>query len=523
MKRLTTLLLSAVMAIGTMASAMAETVPTLPLVEEPITYTLMANIQGNDVDPANTPLQKWLAENTNVNFEWTVLTNAEKQERISTVMASGDLPDVFINCMDDSERQIYGQAGALLPVNQYMDIMPNFSAMLEAEPVAKASLVLPDGNMYSIPQVNMYSTWPGDGVYINTTVNINKKWLDALGLEAPKTTDELTEVLRAFKDGDPNGNGEQDEIGLSFKYGQSNEGAWAFLFGPFGLSGWGEKLNVENGKVFYAIEDERYAEAIKWISDLYAEGLIDPEAFTMDVKRYNAKIAEGNVGVYIDWAGTTFVNDPANPTYVILDPLTGPSGNCVYSNSAAGVNSNYCMISSTAENPELLCRYFDYMLTEEISFQTLWGAFGDYSQKNDDGTYTRYTGTEYPNIFTSAIRVMPAYFSNELVTRTTALNKDTNELTDKTGEVKYMASMHYAPYAVKEFYPNVLLDDASNERISVLNTPVINAIQEKEIAWVMGESDVETEWADFVEQLNALGMAEMNTIYQDAYTKAMGE
>lgn len=41
---------------------------------------------------------------------------------------------------------------------------------------------------------------------------INKVWLDKLGLEVPTTLAELKEVLIAFRDGDPNGNGIQDEI-----------------------------------------------------------------------------------------------------------------------------------------------------------------------------------------------------------------------------------------------------------------------------------------------------------------------
>lgn len=41
---------------------------------------------------------------------------------------------------------------------------------------------------------------------------INKSWLEKLGLEVPKTWDDLTKVLTAFKNDDPNGNGEADEI-----------------------------------------------------------------------------------------------------------------------------------------------------------------------------------------------------------------------------------------------------------------------------------------------------------------------
>jgi len=205
-----------------------------------------------------------------------------------------------------------------------------------------------------------------------------------------------------------------------------------------------------------------------------------------------------------------------------MDPIAGPDGTIEWSNQSAGFNTNYCMIASTAENPEILCKYFDYMYTEEVSYQTLWGFFGHYAQNNGDGTYTRFTGKDYPQIFESAIRVMPAYFSNELVTRSYALNKDTGVTTDKTGEVKYIAASHYAPYATKEFYPSLTLSDEANERIAVLSTPITNAINEKEIAWVMGESKIEDEYESFIAELNALGLEEMTQIYQDAYTFAMG-
>ncbi len=523
MKKLVTLLLCVAMVLTFMAPAMAETIPELPLVAEPVTYTIMANLQGNDVNPKEVPLQMWLEENTNVHFEWTILTNAETSERISTVMASGDLPDVFINCLENSHRLTYGQAGALLPVNEYLDYMPNFAEMLENEKSLRPQLTLPDGNMYSIPQVNMYSTWPGDGAYVRTSVNINQKWLEAVGMEAPTTTDELKAVLDAFVNGDPNGNGEKDETGLTFMYSGWNSNINAFLFGPFGLVGNGNAKTVNNGVVSYALLDEGYVEAVDFISDLFTAGLIDPEVFTHEESRYNAKIKEGNVGIYLSWMNDVFPNDPEDPTYVQLAPLTGPDGKCVWHNQDAGINPNYCMIASTAENPELLCKYFDYMMTDEISFQTLWGTFGHYSQNNGDGTYTRYIGADYPNIFESAIRVMPANMDNDLVSRCFTLDKETGEIGDKTKETKYIASLLYAPYCVKEWYPSVLLGDEANERISVLSTPVTNAITEKEIAWMMGTADVVAEHAAFVEEVKALGLTEMNEIYQAAYDNATGK
>lgn len=275
--------------------------------------------------------------------------------------------------------------------------------------------------------------------------------------------------------------------------------------------------------MFYAVEDERYVQAVQFIAELYQEGLIDPEAFTQDSNRYNAKVVEGNVGIYLDWQGDTYANDPADPTYVIANPVSCPEGACIWTNQSSGINQNYCMISSTAKDPEILCRYFDYMMTEEITVQTMWGAFGDYTQNNGDGTYTRYTGADYANIWESAVRTMPANFSDELVTRMSSENKDTGVVSDKTGETKYQAALHYADYCVDEYYPNILLDEASNERLAILWTPVENAIKEKEVAWLTGEANIADEWESFLDEVNALGLSEVREIYQNAYTQAMGK
>ena len=43
---------------------------------------------------------------------------------------------------------------------------------------------------------------------------IRQDWLDKLGLAVPTTVDELHDVLLAFKNNDPNGNGKADEIPL---------------------------------------------------------------------------------------------------------------------------------------------------------------------------------------------------------------------------------------------------------------------------------------------------------------------
>ena len=69
-----------------------------------------------------------------------------------------------------------------------------------------------DGHIYTIPFINTSATGKmGFKQWINT------KWLETLGMEIPTTVEEFKEVLIAFRDEDPNGNGEKDEIPLGIR------------------------------------------------------------------------------------------------------------------------------------------------------------------------------------------------------------------------------------------------------------------------------------------------------------------
>ena len=76
-------------------------------------------------------------------------------------------------------------------------------------PEAKATLTLPDGNIYTLPII-------GRQPPIRACTHINKVWLERIGKDIPTTTDELLEVLKLFKTSDPNQNGEADEIPITF-------------------------------------------------------------------------------------------------------------------------------------------------------------------------------------------------------------------------------------------------------------------------------------------------------------------
>ena len=122
---------------------------------------------------------------------------------------------------------------------------------------------------------------------------------------------------------------------------------------------------------------------------------------------------------------------------------------------------------------------------------------------------------EFPLELESTTRQLPALVTNEMVAKYPTKFAD-GHMGMKSDEIKCQLAEITAPYAVKEYYPNVVLSAEANERIAVLWTPIKNAMIEQEVAWCTGEGDVEAEWPAFIESLNSMGLQEVVEIYQNA-------
>ena len=131
-------------------------------------------------------------------------------------------------------------------------------------------------------------------------------------------------MLRLFNENDPNGNGEADEIPMTFifsDWGASDHGPY---FGAFGYPLSPDYLMIDNKEVKYLGAEESYKKGAEWLSSLYSEGLIDRDAFTQDDSSLAAKVSQGTVGVFSSWD-----RSPAGEyadDYVALMPLKGPDG-----------------------------------------------------------------------------------------------------------------------------------------------------------------------------------------------------
>lgn len=207
------LILALTMMVTAAAFASAET--TMPIVEEPITMTMMIGLDtSRGYDPADNAVFKYLEEVTNIHWDFIVVDRSSWTERLSLMWASGDMPDMIYNGVSGNDLLLY-TGTLILDLKPYLEeYAPNFWNLYQNNADVRLAVDLPTGKIGSFVWTNM-EIEAGAGQCPNEILYINQQWLDALGLEMPQTVDEYYETLVAFRDKDPNGNGEQDEIPLA--------------------------------------------------------------------------------------------------------------------------------------------------------------------------------------------------------------------------------------------------------------------------------------------------------------------
>ena len=61
---------------------------------------------------------------------------------------------------------------------------------------------------------------------------------------------------------------------------------------------------TKDGKVTFSAGEQGYYDALAWMHDLYKEGLIDKDVFTMSDEQYSARGASGDIiGVMAGYSG----------------------------------------------------------------------------------------------------------------------------------------------------------------------------------------------------------------------------
>ncbi len=494
---------------------------TFPL-EEPVTFTFM--VSGTETPDfkkqiENVKMWKDLEEATNVHIEFDFL-GANYEEQLALRVTSNDYTDVIwgSNILTSISTTKYVAADVLIDIGAYIneDIMPNLMADIAERPSIKKMITAADGGIYTLPRITGQL-----GFYLENPIWINKAWLDKLGLQVPTTLDELTNVLRAFKTKDPNGNGIQDEIPYicSTSHGYMHTEA---LLGMWGIatkdSTFDSFVQVIDGKVTYAPTQEAYKDAIQYLSQLYKEGLMWNQCFTATGGQLDAKTVSTTpvVGMFTskEPAATAYADD-----YIcIAPPKVEGYEPCWYYHGGMDGSKNQFAVTDKCENVNVLMAWMDYFYDFDWAMRAEYGEVGDGRMiKKDDGTYEILT-LDY-DVQDELDKTKPALgriFSTPIrsITENDYATKISQSKSEKILQNNYEI---YKDIINKETWPRPYYAVEDVYDADTYITDISYQVQTKRGDWITGKSDVNKDWDAYVKKLDDLGLQEMLEIMQRAY------
>ena len=333
------------------ASSQAESAS----LEEKLTITWEGRIaSGED----STYAIDMVEDKFNVDIQPNGLGANDGAEKVDLMIATGEFPDVGNYWVD--KWQLYDD-GIIrsFPYDMIRKYMPNYSKYFdENNPIGWLLNRDPDDEDKTITILGHHPA--SESLY--WSIGFRKDWAEKVGWDIPAdyestkwsvdnigrtyfydghiTLDSWVDLLRKLKNGDPDGNGKNDTIPMT---GSGTWWMWSSFTGAFQLNRREAGNWLQDGKLIEWRISENFKNFLKWAQMLWAEGLIDKEYATQDLRKAWEKTG-GNHPAAMMVAGAAYafrdddnlnrppvnlatVDEVAGGAEILLSPgPTGPTG-----------------------------------------------------------------------------------------------------------------------------------------------------------------------------------------------------
>lgn len=499
-----------------------------PIVKEPVELSVLIKGDSRVEDFQTNEFTKYYEELTNVKLKFEVAPEGSYQETLNLRLASGDLPDIILNMgVSKVQEMIYGQQGMFLPLNDLIETQGYYiKQMIQKKPEYYKAMQTTNGNIYSLPHVS-------ECYHCSLAVKmwVYQPWLDELGLSIPATTEDFYQMLKKFKEGDPNKNGKADEIPLAGSPAGWNSSVEMFIMNAFVYTP-PEKLYVSDRKVVASFDQPAWKEGLQYLHKLYAEGLIAGESFTQDGQQFR-KMGENPevpiLGTFpAGWFGVgTEYNGPSGRSkqYTSIPPFKGPEGLQQAVSFPYPVSSGVFVITKNAKNPEVAMRWADGFFKEEVLVRALSGVEDRDWKMAEPGTIS-IDGREakYQNMATFGelgnykwYQAYPAYLSNEIYLSyapAAAVHDEDLEV------ILYNQSKdNYEPYRapLEMVLPPLYFSEEQSTELADLQKTITDYVSQMTARFITGDASLDKEWDSYLNTLKKMNLERYIAIQQEAF------
>ncbi len=461
------------------------------------------------------PVMKKIEENLNITIDWELLPDSSYEEALNIKLSAGtDMPDIFMSWLLSPEQ--LGKNGAALNLKDHFDKeLKGVKALIDQEESLRSQVTSPDGSVYFLP------TYMGvGGLTFQQAWAVRQDWLDKVGKTVPTTVDELYDVLKAFREGDPNENGQKDEIPVGFNHIAY---LWQYCMQWYGLESvapwdWVGRRMDSGELVSYATQPEM-KELLSFFNKLYSEKLMNLDILNVSGEDFNKSLYGNKIGMLYTVVKPDLEKKlkdampDVDPEWVVMAPPKGPAGYTgvrTYGN----VDGRY-FVSPKGKNTADALRLIDYIFADPVGSELInYGIEGEtYTKTGDTYAYTDFV-TKNPDGLTvsDALRsygVDPTlpFYRKYAAAYNAVQYGDAQWVLDGIDLYRNQLKLNERPEKAYRF------SDEETARVSEIKANIDTYITETFSKMIVGNESVD-KFDDFVAVLEKNGVGELVEIYK---------
>ncbi|SHM34834.1 ABC transporter substrate-binding protein [Actinacidiphila paucisporea] len=467
---------------------------------EPIAFTTLLNDNPGYPEKGSWLFWSELAKRTNVTLKPTVVPLSDYENKRSVIIGAGSAPFLIPKTYPGQEAPFVA-SGSILPISDYVDLMPNFK-----DKVARWNL---QGDVDTLRQDDgKYYVLPGlhQDVWIDYSFAIRTDVLDELGLQIPKTLDDLHSVLTAIK-------AAKGGFPMSDRWNQPTPGG-ALLqtvgqaFGAGSGGGWGyanATFDTASGKFVFTGSMDQYKQTLSYVASLVKDGLLDPESFTQTDDQANAKFTSGktyvistNAQELVNTYRVGLAKSVPSAKVVKIPVPTGPAGDV-----KVGIRlENGLMISKKARDSKdfvALIQFVDWLYySDDGQIFAKWGVEGVTYTRDAAGSFHLTNDVDYVGLNPTATKKLNVDFGfsngNFAYGGSTQLLESTFSQEEKDFQ-KVMTARKTLPVP-----PPHPLNADEQEQSALWDAPLKDYVQQQTLKFILGERDF-GQWDAYVSEL----------------------
>ena len=536
-----------------------------PIFINPVTFTIGTQQNATVTDYVDNTLTHYLEEVANANIEWELFPSAggDAIQAVAVRVAAGHpLPDVLMG-FDFVPAAIlnYGQNGVFHNLAPYFEHLATnwderIPLTMEGEAVARRNATSADGGMYFIPRINeeLPAIFP-QRMLINERMLHEIGWSDhdaSLPWEKhfvsqyPRTTDELLEVLRGFRDLDPANN-----IPMMGSLTVAQDAVqWvmnAFVYNGATTADMNRLIN-NNGVLNVAYVTEEWRDGLRFLNQLHDENLLSPLSFTTqgtDLPPLGAAGDQNRIGMAMVGGTSAAWRDALSPDFNAGDDarvseyrgmpnITGPNG---VSNTTfqAPVLNPFWIITANAVSPEGLFRLGDHQLSYEVTMRSRYGPEGmSWDYHTGDAMMTemgfpvsRFIDDDiHDRAWTASQNIIyrfrnPGVLLPEMAHSWRPAGAANFWSSDGFFFTEAMFRQHMPTTHVPNLAPLYTVQEM--EQIQQIVTLLEDFVTEHTALFITGQLDIETQWDAYLSNLNSIGLPVYLSTAQAAFDRLMAQ